>query len=99
MSRPEMNRDPITTILSVALLVSVLATAGLCYWYLQSMKQLHTAQVQMLTVNRNRALMQQFANHAMEYGNKNPAILPILESVGIMRGSQLSGAHTNTAAE
>lgn len=93
-----MNRDPITTILTVALLLSVLATAGICYWYLQSMRQLYTAQAHFQRVTRDRALMQQFATQAMEYGKQNPAILPILESVGIRRGSQMNAA-TNSSAE
>lgn len=79
-----MNRDPITTGLAGVLLVAAIATAGMCYWYLQSARQLRAAQTQMVAVNRNRVLMQQFATHAVEYGRaKNPAILPILESVGI----------------
>lgn len=78
-----MNRDPITTILAAVLLLSALATAGVCFWYLQAARQLRTLQEQALAVNRNRAAMQQFAVHAAEYSRKNPAILPILEKVGI----------------
>ena len=78
-----MNRDRVTTILSAVLLLSVLATAGLCYWYLQAARQLRTVQLQAVAVSRNRAAMQQFAAHAMEYGRKNQAILPILETIGI----------------
>lgn len=92
-----MNRDPLTTILAGALLLSVLATAGVCYWYLQASRQLRTAQLQMLTVNRNRALMQQFASQAMEYGKTNPAIIPILEGVGIRSRSQVEAARQNSA--
>lgn len=78
-----MKRDPFTTVLAAVLLLSVLATAGLCYRYLQSARQLRTAQFQAVAVGRNRAAMQQFAAHAVEYGRRNPAILPILESAGI----------------
>jgi hypothetical protein len=34
-------------------------------------------------VNRNRALFQALANDAIEYSKRNPAIDPILQSVGI----------------
>ena len=94
-----MNRDPITTVLAGALLVSVLATAGVCYWYLQASRQLRTAQLQMLTVNRNRALLQQFATQAMEYSRGNPAILPILEGVGIRSRSQVNPPQAPSPAE
>ena len=92
-----MNRDPITSILAAALLLSVLATAGVCYWYLQASSQLRTAQLQMLTVNRNRALMQQFAAQAVEYTRRNPQILPILESVGIRPISSRTNQPATTA--
>ena len=99
MSRTEMNRDPINTILAGALLLSVLATAGMCYWYLQATRQLRTAQHQMIAVNRNRALMQQFAGHAVEYSRHNPAILPILENAGIRSRVPAGESQTNSPAE
>lgn len=92
-----MNRDSFTTVLAVVLLVSVIATAGMCYWYLQSARQLRTAQLQMLAVNRNRALMQQFAGEAVEYGrSRNPALIPILEGVGIRARTEDPSAQPNS---
>ena len=94
-----MNRDPISTFLVVGLLLSVLATAGICYWYLQTIRQLHTATGELQAVNRDRLVFQQFANHAMEYGERNPAIIPILESVGIRRGPRPAAGQTNSIVE
>ena len=51
----------------------------------------------MLTVNRNRALMQQFAAQAVEYSRRNPQILPILESVGIRPISPRTNQPATTA--
>jgi hypothetical protein len=77
-----MNRDPITLLLAVLLLVSATASAGLCYWYLQCTRQEQQAQMEVARINQNRALMQGLANDSMEYSRKNPAILPLLQSMG-----------------
>jgi len=78
-----MNRDPVTTAIAVILLLSVTATAGLCYWFLQCTRQHQIAQAEWNRLNRNRALLQQMAVETVEYSKKNPAIVPLLESLGV----------------
>ncbi len=77
------------SLLSVAVVGTALATAGVCYWYLQLTRQMSNLQFQVGMINRNRALLQSFAAEAVEYGRHNPAILPILQNIGIRaRGEQ-----------
>ena len=78
-----MNREPITIILAATLLVSVILTAGLCYWYLQCTRQLQFAQMEVARANANRAAMQSLANETMEYARRNPAIIPVLQALGL----------------
>jgi hypothetical protein len=78
-----MNREPITILLATTLLVSVALTAGLCYWYLQCTRQLNLAQAEVARANGNRASMQSLATECLEYAKRNPAIIPILQSLGL----------------
>ncbi len=78
-----MNREPITLLLATALLVSVALTAGICYWYLQCTRQLNIAQAEVARSNANRAAMQSMATECIEYAKRNPAIIPVLQSLGL----------------
>jgi hypothetical protein len=80
-----MNRDQVTLLLATALLLGVTATAGLCYWYLQTIRQHQQAQEEVARINRNKALVQALATESVEYAKRNPAIIPVLQSMG-MRG-------------
>ena len=46
-----MNRDPVTTILAGALLISVTLTAGLCYGYLHVARNNQSAQREVARLN------------------------------------------------
>jgi hypothetical protein len=87
-----MNRDPITLLLAVLLLVSATATAALCYWYLQCTRQQQQAQAEVARVNQTRSLMQGLASDSMEYSRKNPAILPLLQSMGFRQQNGTNSA-------
>ena len=78
-----MNRDPITLLLATALLVGATATAGICYWYLQCIRDHQVAQEEVARINRNKSYMQALAAESVEYARKNPALVPILQSVGL----------------
>ena len=78
-----MNREPITLLLAASLFVSVTLTAGLCYWYLQCTRQLQIAQMEVARANANRAAMQSLASESIEYAKRNPAIIPVLQSLGL----------------
>jgi hypothetical protein len=70
-------------LLATALLVSVALTAGLCYWYLQCTRQLTVAQMEVARANSNRAAMQSLAAECVEYAKRNPAIIPVLQGLGL----------------
>ncbi len=78
-----MNKNPLVTLLMVLLLLSVLAAAGLSFWYVQSTRRLNLLQWQATQATRNRNIVQNLANEAVEYGKRNPAIDPVLQSVGL----------------
>lgn len=88
-----MNRDPVTTALAVILLLSVTATAGLCYWFLQCTRQNQIVQTEWAIYNRNRTVLQALASETVEYSKRNPAILPVMEGFGIR-----ARVETNTGA-
>lgn len=90
-----MNRYQTTSLLTAAALIAALATAGVCYWYLQVSRQYQQTQMNVASINRNRALLQALAAESVEYSKRNPAILPILQSVGVRMRTE-EGA-TNTA--
>lgn len=81
-----MNRDPIPALLATVLLLSVTVTAGLCLWFLQTVRHQQAIQEDVKRVNANRALMQSLAADCSEYARKNPAIMPVLQNLGF-RGS------------
>lgn len=86
-----MNRDPITLPLATALLVSAAATAGLCYWHMQTVRQFQAAQEHVARINRNKALIQSLAGEALEYSKRNQAILPILQQFGVRNRAEAEG--------
>jgi hypothetical protein len=78
-----MNRDPVTAILSGALIVSVMLTAGLCYTYLHVSQNNQQAQRQVALLNARRNLMQPLAAECLEFSRKHPSIIPVLQSLGV----------------
>jgi len=87
----QMNRDPVTLILSVLLLLGASATAGRCYWYLQCTRQGQQVQYEVARINQNRAALQSFAAESLGYSRKNPAILPLLQNFGLGPRAETNG--------
>ena len=79
----DMRKSPLTTILLGLLTVSALASVVLCWLYISSTRQLRALQTQANIINNNRTVMTALANDAIEYSKRNPAIDPILESIGL----------------
>jgi hypothetical protein len=78
-----MNKSPLTTFLLVALLISALASIGLCYLCTRNTILLVQMQQQVAYAQNRGAFMASLVKDAVEYSSKNPAIDPILESAGI----------------
>ncbi len=86
-------------ILLVFQVVSALASVGLCWSWIASARELGALQTQVAFINNNRALMNALANDAFEYSKKNPAITPILESVGMKPVKSATAADTKPAVK
>ncbi|HOC58102.1 MAG TPA: hypothetical protein PKI20_20965 [Verrucomicrobiota bacterium] len=78
-----MKTNPLTRVLLGVLVVSALASVVLCWLYISDTRQLRSLQGQANIINNNRTVMTALANDTLEYSKKNPAIDPILESVGL----------------
>jgi len=82
----DMKNNPMTTVLLGVLTVSALLSVGLCWLYISNTRELRGLQVQAAMINNKRAAINALANDVAEYSKKNPAIDPILESVGLKPG-------------
>jgi hypothetical protein len=78
-----MRKNALTSLLVGLVALSVLATSGLAFLYVRSVQKLHRLQFQTAMANRNRSLINSLANDALEYSRRNPAIDPVLQSVGL----------------
>jgi hypothetical protein len=94
-----MKNSPLTTILLGVLTVSALASVVLCWLYISNTRELRSLQSQANIINNNRAVMTALANDAIEYSKKNPAIDPILESVGLKPSKSGTPAPAKPAAK
>lgn len=54
----------------------------MCWLYISSTRELRTLETQSALINNNRAVINALLNDTIEYSKRNPAIVPILESVG-----------------
>ena len=78
-----MNRDPVTTVLAAALVISVMLTAGLCYAYLHVSQNNQLAQRTVARFNSQRSLMQPLAAECLEFSRRHPSIIPVLQNLGL----------------
>ena len=91
-----MKNNPLTTVLLGVLTVSALLSVGFCWRYVSNTRELRTLQTQASLINNNRTMINSLANDAVEYSKKNPAIDPILESVGLKPSKSAPAATTTT---
>ncbi len=89
-----MKNSASTQILLGLLALCVLASVVLCWFYIHSAGELRRLQINAGAINQRRAAITALANDAVEYSQKNPGILPVLEAAGI----KLAKPATNAAA-
>ncbi len=77
-----MKNSPLITILLGALTLSALASVVMCWLFISSTREIRTLETQSVLINNNRAVVNALLNDTIEYSKRNPAILPVLESVG-----------------
>lgn len=86
-----MRSNGLTTILNGALGVCLAAAVILCLQYIFLSRDLRQLNAQIAGINAWRNSLQAFAAECVEYSKKNPAILPVLETVGLT-GNKAAGA-------
>ena len=77
-----MKNSSLTTILLGALTVSAIASIVLCWSYITNTRQIRGMQARTIWMNNNRAAVNSLLNDTIEYSKRNPAVIPVLESVG-----------------
>jgi hypothetical protein len=95
----DMKNNPLTTVLLGVLTISALLSVGFCWRYVSNTRELRTLQTQANMINNNRTMINSLANDTVEYSKKNPAIDPILESVGLKPGKSAPAAATKPATK
>jgi hypothetical protein len=78
-----MRNNALMNLLVALTALTVVATAGLAAYYVRSVQRLNRLQLQSAVINRNRALINSLAGEVVEYSKRNPAIDPVLQSVGL----------------
>lgn len=78
-----MRGNGLTNLLVGLVALTVVATAGLALYYVRCVQKLNRLQFQTAVVNRNRNVVNSLASEAVEYSKRNPAMEPVLQSVGI----------------
>lgn len=79
-----MKSNVFTTLLQGALVFSILFSMMLCVRVVNKTRTVRALNNQMQRINATRSLVQMLATDCLEYSKKNPAINPMLISVGLM---------------
>jgi hypothetical protein len=78
-----MKSNTLTAILNGGLALSLLLSVILCLQYIFLTREVRSVSTQVAGINAYRTTLQALANDCVAYGEKNHAIDPLLESVGI----------------
>ena len=78
-----MKSAGLTTLLNAALMVCLLACMVLSFQYVMLARESRRLNADLALINQRRALMNSMVTDCVEYSKKNPAILPILETIGV----------------
>lgn len=78
-----MKNSVSTTVLKGLLLVSLVLSVLFCLQYIMVTREARSLGGQMANINLFRNTLQALANDCLAYSQTNPAINPILESVGL----------------
>lgn len=77
-----MNKSSLPAILLAILGISAVVALVLAYMYARNVSELRLLNAQAAQINNNRAILNALAAESIEYSKKNPAIDPILVSIG-----------------
>ena len=94
-----MKNSPLNSILLGVLTVSALASVYFLVQYMGDSRQQWLIQSNLKKIAQNRELVGEMVRDAANYSQKNPAILPVLQRVGInVRTNSQAGAPSRPAA-
>lgn len=79
------------------LLVSAVTAAVFTMVFIQSNRDLRRFQAQAASIQNNRLVAQAMANDCLEYSKRNPAIDPILQSIGLKPNPQATASPARTS--
>lgn len=82
-----MKKDLTTTLLQVAIGVILLSSVICCLKYVFASREIRSLNYKLRDANTHRNVVQAFVADCMAYSDKNPAILPLLESVGVKKNA------------
>jgi hypothetical protein len=78
-----MRNNAFTQLLVGLTALSILVTASLACYYVQTVRKLNLLQSEVAVRNRNRTLINSLVAESVEYSKRNPSIDPILQSMNI----------------
>lgn len=90
---PQMKHNPLISLLLTVLFVNAVFAALLTYDYMRSMRALQTLQLQRTVMTRELNIFNSLVNDTLEYSRRNPAVEPVLQTLGLKSG------RTNTPAQ
>jgi hypothetical protein len=88
-----MKNSPLSTILLFLLTISVLCSVWFCLSYISNSRELHALRSQTSRINGRGMAFNALLTDLMEYSKKNPAIDPLLETIGLKPRSAASGTN------
>jgi len=86
-----MKSNMANMVLTVALAISLLLSVVFCLQFMFRVREYRSISAQINLVNAERARIQQLAAECLQYSEKNPAINPLLEVVGLKAKTPAAG--------
>ena len=77
------GKNLLPSVLTGLLLVSAVTCFAFAVIYMRGTGEMRSLQGQAAAIENNRNLVRALANDAIEYSKRNPAIDPVLQSVGL----------------
>ena len=78
-----MKNSPLINVLLGLTAICTVGSVVLCFGVVRNTRELRALQGQAAFVNYRQNLVNSLVNDVAEYSKANPAVLPILESVGV----------------
>jgi hypothetical protein len=79
-----MKSNPLTVALVAVLAVCSIATVVLSGAFTLKLRRLGTVQARLIQINNVNGFLRSLSADSLEYGKKNPAINPLLQTFGVL---------------